>query len=183
MIVRACRESDFKTIRYICHATATAKQFKDSMKLVTTLYCDYYIEREPENCFVLCDEFDKPAGYILCSSNDEKFQRDYKPYIKKAKKLSFFDAVSALLEQKITKKEREKFPAHLHIDILPSFQSKGGGRMLVEALLAHLKEKGVKGVRLGVGQANTGAVAFYERMGFKRVRKISHFSYIYAMEL
>lgn len=181
MTVRNVTESDFKSVRYICHATATAKAFKDSMKLVTALYCDYYIENEPENCFVLCDEFDKAVGYILCSADDEKFQKGIKPYLEKAKDINCLAAFSLAMEQKLTKKERALYPAHLHIDILPSFQGKGGGRELINTLITHLKSNGVKGVRLGVSQANQGAVAFYERMGFKRVKTLSRFSYVYAM--
>ena len=58
------------------------------------------------------------------------------------------------------------YPAHLHIDLLPSLQGKGMGRTLVDKLFAELKEQGVKGLHLGVSSANEGAVAFYQKLGF-----------------
>ena len=58
------------------------------------------------------------------------------------------------------------FPAHLHIDLLPRLQGQGWGRRLIETLADSLRARGVPGVHLGVDGANTGAIAFYERMGF-----------------
>lgn len=183
MQIRPYQADDANTVRYICRATAQSKRYTKYINLVTALYCDYYIEREPDNCFVLTDEFDKPVGYILCSSDDEKYQRDFAPYLKKARKDSFIEAVGHRIEQKLTANERAKYPAHLHIDILPSFQGRGGGRSLINALIAKLRSQGVSGLRLTVSQSNKGAVAFYERLGFVRIKRIGSLAYVYAMDL
>ena len=66
----------------------------------------------------------------------------------------------------------EEFPGHLHIDILPSHQRQGFGRQLITALLEQLKSEGCRGVYLGVGRENIGAIAFYERNGFSRYDKL-----------
>jgi ribosomal protein S18 acetylase RimI-like enzyme len=58
------------------------------------------------------------------------------------------------------------YPAHLHIDLLPRIQQKGIGRNLMDALFAELARQKVRGLHLGVGSSNTGAVAFYKRTGF-----------------
>ncbi|MFJ2704417.1 GNAT family N-acetyltransferase [Streptomyces sp. NPDC087428] len=60
----------------------------------------------------------------------------------------------------------DRYPAHLHIDILPRGQGAGVGRRLMDALLAALRERGVRGLHLGVGSGNPGAHAFYLRVGF-----------------
>jgi ribosomal protein S18 acetylase RimI-like enzyme len=57
-------------------------------------------------------------------------------------------------------------PAHLHVDLLPRLQGQGWGRRLVDAVLEGLAAAGASGVHLGVDEANTGAQAFYERLGF-----------------
>jgi ribosomal protein S18 acetylase RimI-like enzyme len=59
------------------------------------------------------------------------------------------------------------YPAHLHIDLLPEGQGRGGGRALMEHFLAAVRERGADGVHLYVGLANTGARAFYAKLGFK----------------
>jgi ribosomal protein S18 acetylase RimI-like enzyme len=58
------------------------------------------------------------------------------------------------------------YPAHLHIDLLPCLQGKGQGRVLIDTLFDELARKGVSGLHLGVGSSNTGAIAFYRKMGF-----------------
>ena len=57
-------------------------------------------------------------------------------------------------------------PAHLHVDLLPRLQGQGWGRRLMEEVLDALAAAGAPGVHLGVDEANTGAMAFYERLGF-----------------
>jgi GNAT superfamily N-acetyltransferase len=66
---------------------------------------------------------------------------------------------------------RAGYPAHLHIDLLPEIQGKGCGRRLMEGLCGALREASVPGVHLGVSRLNTGAVAFYGRMGFSRIEE------------
>ncbi|PZR51982.1 GNAT family N-acetyltransferase [Xylanimonas oleitrophica] len=58
------------------------------------------------------------------------------------------------------------YPAHLHVDLLPQAQRQGWGRRLVDALCDVLAERDVPGVHLGYDPRNTGARAFYERLGF-----------------
>lgn len=58
------------------------------------------------------------------------------------------------------------FPAHLHIDLLPRAQGLGWGRRLIDTLAGELRTRGVPGVHLGVACENTGAIAFYQKVGF-----------------
>lgn len=60
-------------------------------------------------------------------------------------------------------------PAHLHIDLLPETQGQGLGRQLIETLFAELTRRGVRGLHLGIDPNNTGAAAFYERLGMTRL--------------
>jgi ribosomal protein S18 acetylase RimI-like enzyme len=62
--------------------------------------------------------------------------------------------------------ELDEFPAHLHIDLLPELQGLGFGRRLIDVLRLALAERGVAAVHLGMDAANTGARAFYDRLGF-----------------
>ncbi|OBT75705.1 hypothetical protein VF21_05942 [Pseudogymnoascus sp. 05NY08] len=62
----------------------------------------------------------------------------------------------------------EEYPAHLHIDLLPAFQSKGWGAKMIERLEIELRAKGVRGVHLVMGAGNGDAERFYGRQGFER---------------
>ena len=59
------------------------------------------------------------------------------------------------------------YPAHLHIDLLPDRQGKGWGRG-TDALVLPRARPGRRGA-LGVAPANTGAQAFYHRLGFTEI--------------
>jgi ribosomal protein S18 acetylase RimI-like enzyme len=61
----------------------------------------------------------------------------------------------------------DRYPAHLHIDLLPRAQGQGLGRVLITTLADALRDRGVPGLHLGVAAENTGAIAFYERVGFR----------------
>ncbi len=63
----------------------------------------------------------------------------------------------------------DTYPAHLHIDLLPEAQGQGWGRRLIQELTGRLREAGVTGVHLVAAAENSGAVAFYERLGFSRL--------------
>lgn len=62
----------------------------------------------------------------------------------------------------------QKWPAHFHVDILPSHQRQGWGRKLIETMLAALKAEGAVGVHLGMEAGNEGTEKFYRAMGFER---------------
>ena len=59
------------------------------------------------------------------------------------------------------------YPAHLHINLLPSYQRMGLGRQLMHALEHALQKAGCSGVSLCVSKHNHGAMRFYESCGFR----------------
>lgn len=65
----------------------------------------------------------------------------------------------------------ERFPAHLHIDLLSRTQGHGFGRVLIEWLCGELAARGIPGVHLGVSPANDNAIAFYEHLGFTTLQR------------
>ena len=130
-------------------------------------YCNYYIEREPENCFALIDDGDNAVGYILCAENYRRYKAGYKHYYRTVRQNAGKEIMEVRAEQLFLRLYSRKYPAHLHIDMLDEFTGKGSGTLLMNTLLSHLREKGVGGIMLIVGSGNTGAVRFYRRSGFK----------------
>jgi ribosomal protein S18 acetylase RimI-like enzyme len=63
------------------------------------------------------------------------------------------------------------YPAHLHIDLMPQVRGLGLGRALIDQLLSELRERGVRGVHLGVDVANHNGIGFYEHLGFEEVAR------------
>lgn len=66
----------------------------------------------------------------------------------------------------------DRWPAHFHIDILPSHQRQGWGKKMIETMLEALKAKGAKGVFLGMEAANESAGKFYDAMAFQRLPEV-----------
>ncbi len=61
----------------------------------------------------------------------------------------------------------ETYPGHLHINILPEFQRRGYGKLLINAFLEKLKSLEANGVHLGMVTANEVAPQFYKQLGFE----------------
>ena len=169
MTIRPYREADKENVRFVClNSEGPCDLDEAGQRYILTTYCDYYIEREPENCFVAADENDRAVGYIFCTESFEKFYpvflRDYACSFPLS--APWFYCYNAAHSADLQGKYEEGYPAHLHIDLLPEFQRKGIGHRLVDTLAAHLKNKGVPGVMLTVGERNFVGQSFYKKYGF-----------------
>jgi ribosomal protein S18 acetylase RimI-like enzyme len=68
----------------------------------------------------------------------------------------------------------ERWPAHLHIDLLPECRGLGVGAQLVRGWLERLRAQGVTGCHLQTMRENEGAIAFFESMGFQTEGKVAN---------
>lgn len=168
--VRAYEEKDKERVQKICLDNAGCKDDTpvDTKRYILIMYCNYYIEQEPENCFVAVDENDIPVGYIICAHNYDKYEDVFKEkYLPQAAAISpkrYVEAKMDLLSHSMFRKE---YPAHLHIDIDSNYQRMGLGSMLVASLKANLRKKKIDGVMLVCGADNEQAINFYKKNGFK----------------
>ncbi len=172
--VRPYRQSDKYSVQYICLQTADDDLTFEGLNRVHAdfllpVYCNYYIENEPRNCFVCTDENDNAVGYILCAENAKIWGKIFlKKYFPQIRHRRAYDRFTALGECFIHNALIKNYPAHLHIDILKDYRG-GTGTALIQQLLSHLKSKGVKGVNLCVDAKNKKAIRFYEKNGFKTI--------------
>lgn len=172
--IRPYQPKDRDNVRNCCLLNAGNPQTEKQQKFILTTYCDYYIECEPENCFVAVNENDEAVGYITCAENFTRFeQRVKKEYLPRARKLGLDKWIGLRLSYGPQKKYAGQYPAHLHIDILDAYQRKGLGSKLVDALTAHLKGNGVPGLMLTVGRRNEKGINFYEKYGFHVIKDSS----------
>lgn len=172
--VRPYEERDREDVRRICLETSgLPTENEKDRKFLFYMYNDYYTEFEPESCFVLTDDNDVAQGYVLCAKSFDSYAEIMaKFYLPRILQLSHKYSLMARYEMFLHGLFKKKYPAHLHIDISPDFQGKGGGTALVTALKEHLRDNGVKGLMLSAGEGNRGAIAFYKKNGFKTVNSI-----------
>jgi ribosomal protein S18 acetylase RimI-like enzyme len=151
--------------------------------LLAHLYCGPYPVADPGLSFVVADEHGI-AGYIVGTADSSAFaawlDQHWWPTLRAQYPLDALggDPGDGTQDHVLVRRMHEwptenqpvyaTHPAHMHIDLLPRAQGHGWGRRLVETLSDALRARGVTGLHLGVDARNTGAVAFYERVGFRR---------------
>lgn len=159
------------------------------------IYAIPYVNLEPETAFVLDtssagsdpdDEQQGVVGYIIGTANTQEFVEHYR-----TEHLMSTDLPNAVSLENSPEENQlrdtflrilhepegmlhakhpgflEKYPAHLHIDILPSHQRQGYGGIMISEFLKKLRKREVKGVHLGMRADNTLAGNFYQKHGFK----------------
>lgn len=175
---------DFTGAYRVCLATgasgADATDRYADPNLLGHVYVGPYLAFEPAHAFVLRDG-DAVVGYSLGAFDTASFEV--------ACEAHWWPPLRAMYPRERTRPARdaalvdklhtpdgaprdllERYPSHLHIDLLPQAQGQGRGRAMLEAVLDSLAEAGSPGVHLGVGASNTRAIGFYEHLGFERLQ-------------
>lgn len=184
MTIRPYEEKDKENVRFVClDSEGPCKSSKRGVNFALAVYCDYYIENEPENCFVAADENDKAIGYIICTEDFDVFKdRFVSGYYTKIQKWEYRRRKSALRSIIPHEKYKHDYPAHLHIDVLPEYQRMGLGHKMTDALVEHLKEKGVKGIMLTTWIKNEKGRGFYDKYGFTLLEETKNCA-VYGLRL
>ena len=171
--IRPYQPKDKENVRHVCIMTGPAadKPKGPAWELELACYCDYYVECEPQNCFVAADDDDEAVGYILGSEDytryRERFLRDYAPRVS-----GFVHWVKCQGSARVPRMFAKDYPAHMHINILEPYQRMGLGSQLVDALATNFHAKGIKGMMLGVGAGNVKGRSFYTKYGFKKLLRL-----------
>lgn len=184
--IRAFRPDDERVLYDICLRTGASGadatgRYRDP-DLLGAVYVGPYLRLAAALAYVGVDE-EGVAGYVLGVAHTRPFEtsceRSWWPILRSSYPPSLFPPDSPdgrlvrLIHRPPTADEDvvERYPAHLHIDLLPRLQGKGYGRRLLETLFDALRAAGAPGVHLGVSLANERAIGFYDRMGFTVVRR------------
>jgi GNAT superfamily N-acetyltransferase len=61
----------------------------------------------------------------------------------------------------------ERYPAHLHLNLLPHVQGRGIGRLLFSEWMAIAARYGAGPIHIGANRSNPGAIRFWSQLGFK----------------
>lgn len=182
--IRQYRPEDRPAMFDICLKTADAGadatgMFSDD-ELWGLLFAVPYVERHPDLCWIVEADGGRAIGYIVATDDTDAFERWFRdewwPQFEDRfpRPVHAESAEAKMIEYGYRRGPGQnpntaQYPAHLHIDLLPETQGQGLGRRLIETLFAELRRRGVKGLHLGMNPENTGAAAFYERLGMERL--------------
>jgi ribosomal protein S18 acetylase RimI-like enzyme len=179
--IRRYRPDDLDALYRICHLTGwaggDATGHITDERLLGDVYAAPYAVLEPESAFVLDDGSGQAVGYVLGAVDTRAFEaaceERWWPEVRARRPRTGRGTLDDLFVGMIHEGRRteddallDRYPSHLHIDLLASHQGQGWGRRLIDRLRRELVARGSHGVHLGVSSANTGAVAFYRRLGF-----------------
>ena len=169
--VRPYLTSDREQIEKICLENAGCKDAKDDTKrIVLLMYCAYYLENEPENCFVAVDDNGAVVGYALCCENYNNYETVFlEKYVTQAAMISARRYVEAKLNMLKFGMYRKDYPAHFYINVSLEEQNQGVGGLLLTTIKAHLRKKYVRGVMLVCDADNEPLIRFFENNGFKNL--------------
>lgn len=180
--LRAAVPADRDTLYDICLRTGDAGRNATGLvedgSLYGHVYVGAYLQFEPEFAFV-ADVAGTAVGYVLgaldTASFEARCEAEWWPPLRERYQgpVSGTDIdrrlVDAIHTPRITPVAvTERYPSHLHIDLLPVAQGRGLGRQLMQLLLDRLAGAGSVGVHLGVDPRNEHAIGFYEHLGLRR---------------
>ncbi|MEU4038329.1 GNAT family N-acetyltransferase [Streptomyces collinus] len=180
--VRPYRPADREAVTDICVRTAhnggDSRALYPDLRLMPSLFAEPYCHFDPDLAFVLDDGTGRAVGYVVATADTDRFvtqfRREWIPLLAGRYPAPTVppgtptEEMIGLLHhpERMLLPELIAYPAHLHIDLLPPWQGRGHGRRLMRTLLDALHGQGVPAVHLGMVTANTGARAFYDRLGF-----------------
>jgi len=186
--IRPYRAGDRDQVRHICFATGFMGdpvdwQWRDEASFAD-MFSSYYTDVEPESASVV--ELDgRVAGYLLgCLDGQRAFDPAavalrhvlrrgiaFRPGTAGIVWRTAWDGVGDLARGRVRRDDLDfrdaRWPAHLHIDLLPEARGGGAGRRLVTGWLEHLRERSVPGCHLTTFAENAGALAFFRSTGFR----------------
>ena len=145
------------------------------------IWTAWYTDVEPESCFV-AEAAGRVVGYLsgCVDSRRAPSPRDAVTRQMLRRLLVFRPGTSGFFWRSMIDVLREgsppsgevddpRWPAHLHTNLLSEGRGLGLGRALMEAWFERLRNLAVPGCHLGTLAENTRGIAFFERMGFRRL--------------
>ena len=193
IVIRPYKPEDEAAIQEITYRTGfngedlTARHYFDDPRLFFLIFIYDYVRFEPEHCFVAVSD-DRQAAVVgfICGTPDTvaqearfakeipwrigfrafaytswRYPRTFKTLIEMTRQRE------GLPDQEQSNQIVAKFPAHLHINLMPGYQGLGIGSRLIQTFEDHMRRLGVSGVHLTTTNQNFKAVPFYQKMGFR----------------
>jgi ribosomal protein S18 acetylase RimI-like enzyme len=182
--IRGYRPDDLDDLYRICLRTADSGQDATSLfrdpRLPGHVFAAPYGVFEPELAFV-AEDAAGVGGYIVGALDSQAFEsrlesewwpplRGHYPEPPPEPQTSDQRIAHHIHHPLRTPDElAQRYPSHLHINLVPRLQGRGQGRLLMNTLIEALRGRGSRGVHLHVSAGNQRAAAFYPHLGFARL--------------
>ncbi len=201
--VRPARAEDRERIRAICQRSVlrgypTEHIFED-VEIVSRLFADYYLDYEPESCFV-AEVKGEVVGYALACKDTRRYLRVLLRRIlpgvlgrimrgivlrhyRRPETYRTLWWVLTRAWREIPSVSLKAYPGHVHVNVDPAFTEEKLalfkiGMRLGQAVMAHLREAGVRGIQGAVAEpeGDEQLTHFYARFYGARIAAVRRFS-------
>lgn len=176
--IRPYREGDLEDLYRICLATGWSGDDASGVyadpKLVGHLFAAPYGVLAPE-CALVAEDAEGVAGYIIGAADTAAFEAKLEAQWWPKLRTEYGDPTGPPADwtpdQRLAWQIHHprplrpallaRYPAHLHIDLLPRLQGQGMGRRMMSTWLALVQSLGARGAHLECSSANARALRFY----------------------
>jgi len=201
--VRPVHPHDRERIRAICQRSVlpgypTERVFED-VEIVSRLFADYYLDYEPDSCFV-AEVNGRIVGYALACKDTRRYVRRMLVRIlpgvlwrlakgivlRRYRRPETYRTLWWVLTRawrEIPSVSLRAYPGHVHVNVDPEFAREKLallriGRRLGDVVMAHLREAGVRGLQGAVAEAegDERLTEFYRRFYGARIAAVRRFS-------
>lgn len=187
---KAQTPEDWQSIRDICCMTGNdgAAITQDRWKWFAEVWVSPYEDGFSQNAYVAVDSTGRVQGYLLgCPSQiawtEFKKQKmsdwiaktftgggllskDWRKFM--SREMGYSPSPASFFSKEFQDSISDKYPAHLHMNLLADTRGKGVGRKLWEVFRADLLERGTNGIHLYCG---ANPKPFYEKLGFQCIEE------------
>ena len=184
-LIRKAKASDLDAIGDICLKTGfygrDASHLFSQPEMIGRYCALPYYSFDRDFCLVL-EKNREVAGYCIGTPSSNSFfewmESSWLPELRiqypkdsATKSLQEQQILEAIHSNAIPEPEpwHKDYPAHLHINLLPSAQGSGWGKKLICSMWQLLAAAGAAGVFLSIWKQNAGADGFYRAMGFQEL--------------
>lgn len=153
--------------------------------LIGAIYAVPYAVMEPQLCWV-AEDAEGVLGFVVGTLDTRAFEHRLKTEWYPSIRLRTVDP-GPNPRADATQDERElslihhprpipepvvaRYPAHMHMNLLPRARGRGVGRSLFSTWADAAREMGADGVHIGASKRNAGGIAFWAAMGFRAIDK------------
>lgn len=163
------------------HIGKDAAHLYDDSRMMGHIYAAPYALLEPALALVV-EENDEVAGFAVgtldTSEWELRLEREWWPPLRRlypdpvdtAPTLRSADQKRAFMIHHPTPTPvpvTEKYPAHLHLNLLPRLQHRGAGSKLFNAWVELADKYGAKAMHVAANRANIQAIGFWQKHAFK----------------
>lgn len=186
-LIRNAEVDDLDALYDVCLRTGDggedASKHYDNPRLLGEVYVGPYVALDSGLGFTAVDG-GHPSGYILGTADTRRFEaacevswwpelRKRYPKPKRDPSTPGDELIAVIHDPRVVADEIvAQFPAHLHIDLLPTLRGQGVGRVMMDRLLSALVADGARGVHADVDLRNDRAIGFYRYLGFSSIGTI-----------